>query len=147
MHIKKMTVTEASVDKPFSTRDSGHCCPDGVVAAPSPDFGQMLHSCVEALLDERDGPFAKWTKIQTLRASRAHGAMSARNKDAIDVARATDFALVTWARVDFLVVISILPVHLLQVLNKTSERLATFLLHGPRTIIFVFFDYLGIELH
>ena len=70
-----MTVTEASVDKPFSTRGSGHCCSDGVVAAPSPDLGRMLHSRVEALLDERDGPFAKWTKIQTLRASRAHGCM------------------------------------------------------------------------
>ena len=146
MHIEKMTMTEARVDKPFSTRDSGHCCLDGVVAAPSPDFGRMLHSRVEALLDERDGPFAKWTKIQTLRASRAHGAMSARNKDAIDVARATDFALVTWARVFFLVAIRVLAVKL-HVANEVLERLATFLERSsPSTVFGVLLEDLSVKI-
>ena len=122
MHIEKMTVTEASVDKPFSTRDSGHCCPDGVVAAPSPDFGRMLHSRVEALLDERDGPFAKWTKIQTLRASRAR------------------------ARVFFLVAIRVLAVKL-HITNEVLERLATFLeLRSPSAVFGALFDDLGVKL-
>ena len=145
MHIKKMTVTEASVDKPFSTRDSGHCCPDGVVAAPSPDLGRMLHSRVEALLDERDGPFAKWTKIQTLRASRAHGAMAARYEDAVDVARAANLALDARARVFFLVAIRVLAVKL-HVANEVLERLATFLERSsPSTVFGVLLEDLSVK--
>ena len=103
----------------------------------------MLHSCVEALLDERDGPFAKWTKIQTLRASRAHGAMAARYEDAVDVACATYLALVTWARVFFLVAIRVLAVKL-HVANEVLERLATFLERSsPSTVFGVLFENLG----
>ena len=72
--------------------------------------------------------------------------MSARDQDYIDLVSATDFALVRGC-VAIVVVINVLPVHLLQILNKTPERLTTFLLHGPSTIIFVLADDLGIELH
>ena len=100
----------------------------------------MLHSRVEALLDERDGPFAKWTKIQTLRASRAH-------EDAVDVARAADLALViSWVRVAFFVAIRVLAVKL-HVANEVLERLATFLERSsPSTVFGVLFDDLGVKL-
>ena len=69
--------------------------------------------------------------------------MSARNKDAIDVARATDFALVTWARVFFLVAIRVLAVKL-HVANEVLERLATFLERSsPSTVFGVLFENLG----
>ena len=98
------------------------------------------------MLDERDGPFTKWTKIEALRASRAHGRMAARYEDAIDVACATYLALVIWARVFFLVAIRVLAVKL-HVANEVLERLATFLERSsPSRVFGVLFDDLGIKL-
>ena len=122
-----------------------HATSEIVAATLSPDFGRMLHSRVEALLDERDGPFAKWTKIQTLRASRAHGAMAARYEDAVDVARAANLALDARARVFFLVAIRVLAVKL-HVANEVLERLATFLERSsPSTVFGVLLEDLSVK--
>ena len=70
--------------------------------------------------------------------------MSARRQDNIDLARATDLALVTWARVLFLVAIRVLAVKL-HIANEVLERLATFFkLRSPRAIVFVLLDDLGV---
>ena len=69
--------------------------------------------------------------------------MAARYEDAIDVARAADLALVTWARVFFLVAIRALAVKL-HVANEVLERLATFLERSsPSTVFGVLFENLG----
>ena len=123
-----------------------HATSEIVAATLSPDFGRMLHSRVEALLDERDGPFAKWTKIQTLRASRAHGAMAARYEDAVDVARAANLALDARARVFFLVAIRVLAVKL-HITNEVLERLATFLERSsPSTVFGVLLEDLSVKI-
>ena len=75
--------------------------------------------------------------------------MSARNKDAIDVARAADLALVTWARVFFLVAIRAIRVLAvkLHIASEVLERLATFLERSsPSTVFGVLFDDLGVKL-
>ena len=72
--------------------------------------------------------------------------MAAKYEDAIDVARAADLALVTWARAAFLVAIRVLAVKL-HITNEVLERLATFLeLRSPSTVFGVLFDDLGVKL-
>ena len=69
--------------------------------------------------------------------------MAARYEDAIDVACATYLALVTWARVFFLVAIRVLAVKL-HIANEVLERLATFLERSsPSTVFGVLFENLG----
>ena len=69
--------------------------------------------------------------------------MAARYKDAIDVACATYLALVTWARVFFLVAIRVLAVKL-HIASEVPQRLATFLeLRSPSTVFGVLFEDLG----
>ena len=108
-------------------------------------FCRILRSHVKALLHQGNRLFAKWARVQPPGARRTHSAMSARDQDYIDAARAADLALVTWARVAFLVAIRVLKVKL-HIANEVLERLAAFLeRNSPRTIFGVLFDDLGVE--